>query len=122
MGFEIAGLDHVQLAAPKGSEDKARTFFGEILGLKELEKPPKLQSGGGCWFQCGSQEIHIGVEDDFSPALKAHPAIVVQDIDSLVKRLKKFNLEVKEDTRIEDRKRIFVSDPFGNRVEFLEYN
>ncbi|WP_456271472.1 VOC family protein [Bacillus sp. AK031] len=121
MGFEIIGLDHVQLAAPEGSEGKARYFFGEILGMKEIEKPEKLKSGGGCWFQCGKQEVHIGVENEFSPALKAHPAIVVHNIDSLINRLEEFSIDVKEDFRIEDRKRIFINDPFGNRVEFLQY-
>jgi catechol 2,3-dioxygenase-like lactoylglutathione lyase family enzyme len=121
VGFEMIGIDHVQLAAPIGSEAKARRFYGEILGLKEMEKPEKLRGGGGCWFHCGSHEIHIGVEKDFSPALKAHPGIVVKNIQGVRHKLEENGYKVQEDTRIEGRKRIFVNDPFGNRVEFLEY-
>ncbi|WP_421384721.1 VOC family protein [Bacillus salacetis] len=121
MGFEMIGIDHVQLAAPKGSEDEARKFYGEVLSLKEMEKPEKLKAGGGCWFHCGSHEIHIGVENEFSPALKAHPGIVVKNIEEVRRTLEENGYKVQEDTRIEDRKRIFVNDPFGNRVEFLEY-
>ncbi|RIW29275.1 glyoxalase [Bacillus salacetis] len=121
MDFTILGLDHVQLTAPKGTEEKARGFYGIVLGLREIEKPGQLKSGGGCWFECGNHEIHIGVESDFAPALKAHPGIVVKNIGAIRSRLEENGFEVKEDTRIEDRKRIFVNDPFGNRVEFLEY-
>ncbi|MGF2615735.1 glyoxalase [Rossellomorea vietnamensis] len=121
MQFEMIGLDHVQLTAPKGSEEKARKFYGEVLGLKEMVKPEKLKSSGGCWFICGSQELHIGVEAEFTPAVKAHPGIVVKNIEAVVSRLEESGYQVKEDTRIADRKRIFVNDPFGNRVEFLEY-
>jgi catechol 2,3-dioxygenase-like lactoylglutathione lyase family enzyme len=121
MSFEMIGIDHVQLAAPKGSEEKARLFYGELLGLIEMEKPEKLKTGGGCWFHCGSHEIHIGVENEFAPALKAHPGIVVKNIEGVRRVLEENGYKVKEDTRIEDRKRIFVNDPFGNRVEFLEY-
>ncbi|EDL63126.1 VOC family protein [Bacillus sp. SG-1] len=122
MTFKMIGLDHIQLAAPAGSEDRERQFYGKVLGMKEMEKPEKLKAGGGCWFHCGNQELHIGVETDFSPALKAHPGIVVKNIEAVRSRLEENGYEVKEDTKIEDRKRIFVNDPFGNRVEFLEYN
>ncbi|MGM0846683.1 MAG: VOC family protein [Bacillota bacterium] len=121
MNFEMIGLDHVQLTAPIGSEEKARKFYGEILGLEEMEKPEKLKASGGCWFICGNQELHIGVENEFVSAKKAHPGIVVRNIEAIVSRLEESGYQVKEDTRIEDRKRIFVNDPFGNRVEFLEY-
>src|SRR5580692_2693521 len=79
----IVRIDHIQLAAPKGCEPAAREFYGTILGLREIEKPASLRSRGGCWFQCGDQQIHIGVEADFRPAKKAHPAFVVSDVDKL---------------------------------------
>jgi catechol 2,3-dioxygenase-like lactoylglutathione lyase family enzyme len=122
MDYEMLGLDHVQLTAPKGTEEKARWFYGEVLGLREIQKPEKLIAGGGCWFQCGNHEIHIGVENEFSPALKAHPGITVKNIGALRSRLEGNGFQVQEDTRIEDRKRIFINDPFGNRIEFLEFH
>jgi hypothetical protein len=79
----IARIDHVQLAAPKGCEAAAREFYGSMLGLAEIEKPPSLRARGGCWFQCGEQQIHIGVEPDFRPAKKAHPAFAVSDLGNL---------------------------------------
>ncbi|WP_141433410.1 VOC family protein [Bacillus sp. 03113] len=118
---EWIGIDHVQLAAPKGCEEIARSFYGMLLGLIELEKPEHLKKRGGCWFQCGNQEIHIGVEVEFSPAKKAHPAFRVKNLSGLEERLKEGGIELKEDIPINGRRRFFASDPFGNRVEFLEY-
>jgi catechol 2,3-dioxygenase-like lactoylglutathione lyase family enzyme len=121
MVFSFNGIDHFQLAAPKGCEEEARKFFVDILGLKEIPKPENLQNGGGCWFQCGRQEIHVGVQEDFIAAKKAHPALLVTNLGSLKEHLTKNGISFKEDFRLTDRERMFVSDPFGNRIEFLEY-
>jgi hypothetical protein len=86
-GHEILGVDHVQLAAPPGSEGQARRFFGEILGMEELPKPEPLRSRGGVWFRCGTHQLHIGVEKDFAPNRKAHPAFAVQNLATLRERL-----------------------------------
>ncbi len=117
----IKGIDHVQLAAPSGCEEKAREFYGEILGLVELKKPQSLQGRGGCWFQCGIQEIHIGVQEDFIPATKAHPGIIIENIEEFKRYLANHGIASKEDTPIGGRERVFVDDPFGNRLEFIEF-
>lgn len=115
------GLDHVQLTAPKGSEGKARAFFSGILGLEELEKPAELKKRGGVWFRCGKDEIHIGIEENFSPSKKAHPAISVSNLKALKEKLKLHNMEIIEDNdTIPGVKRLYISDPFGNRLEFIE--
>lgn len=115
------GIDHIQLAAPKGCEEEARKFWGEIVGLTEVQKPESLQGRGGCWFQYGNQQIHIGVEEDFLPAKKAHPAFVIGNIEDFRLHLEGNGIKTKEDAPIDGRARFFVNDPFGNRVEFLEY-
>jgi catechol 2,3-dioxygenase-like lactoylglutathione lyase family enzyme len=120
MTFVFEGIDHVQLAAPEGSEEAARRFFGELLGMPEIPKPEELKKRGGVWFQCGPQQIHIGIEKPFSPAKKAHPAFLVRDIDRLRNRLVEHGIDVREDTAIPEVKRFFVDDPFGNRLEFME--
>ncbi|MBN8191366.1 glyoxalase [Bacillus sp. NTK074B] len=121
MSIVFKGIDHIQIAAPKDCEEKARMFYGNVLGLEEIPKPENLRGRGGCWFQLGPQEIHIGVQKDFVPASKAHPGLLVDDLDTLKENLKKNEIEIKEDTPIKGRNRIFVSDPFGNRIEFLEF-
>ncbi|MFE8695571.1 VOC family protein [Cytobacillus sp. FJAT-53684] len=121
MNFAFKGIDHIQLAAPKGCEEQARAFFGGILGLKEIPKPENLQKRGGCWFVCGNQEIHIGVQEDFLPAKKAHPGFVVENLSVLRESLEKHEIRIKEEPPIEGRSRFFVDDPFGNRIEFLEF-
>ncbi len=115
----LIGIDHVQLAAPAGCEEAARSFFGETLGLDEIEKPGELKARGGVWFRCGDQQIHIGIEEEFSPARKAHPAFHVADYDALVVRLRAAGVEVTEDDPIPGLRRSFLSDPFGNRIELL---
>ena len=115
----LTGIDHVQLAAPAGCEPAARDFFGATLGLEELEKPDELKERGGVWFRCGDQQIHIGVEEEFSPALKAHPAFHVAGYDALLERLRDAGLELVEDDAIPGVRRSFVDDPFGNRIELL---
>lgn len=121
MSFSFKGIDHIQLAAPEGCEEQARVFFGEILGLKEIPKPENLRKRGGCWFQCGNQEIHIGIQEGFVPAKKAHPGLLVENLAALRESLLRQEIIIKEEPPIEGRSRFFVDDPFGNRIEFLEF-
>lgn len=119
----IYGIDHVQLAIPAGGEALARRFYGGLLGLTEIAKPPNLAARGGAWFQCGSLQLHLGVEPDFRPARKAHPALLVRDLASLIKVLAAAGCEIKYDSeRVEGFDRAFTSDPFGNRIELVEPN
>jgi catechol 2,3-dioxygenase-like lactoylglutathione lyase family enzyme len=116
----IARIDHVQLAAPRGCEAAAREFYGGILGLAEIEKPAALRARGGCWFQCGAQQIHIGVEAAFQPAKKAHPAFAVCDLMKLRESLVEQGARITDDESIPGTRRFFAEDPWGNRLEFLE--
>ena len=120
MEFRIEKLDHVQVAAPKGCEEEARRFYGEVLGLAEVEKPEPLRGRGGVWFEFGNSQLHIGVEEPFAAARKAHPAFVVNGFEELQEALGARGIEVKNDTSIPGSSRFFVSDPFGNRLEFLK--
>ena len=110
---------HVQLAMPRGGEEQARAFYSGVLGLTEVAKPPELRARGGCWFRAGQVELHLGVEDPFVPARKAHPAIVVEDLDAIGDRLEAAGANVAEDASIDGHRRIHTSDPFGNRLELL---
>jgi catechol 2,3-dioxygenase-like lactoylglutathione lyase family enzyme len=116
----ITGIDHVQVAAPAGCEAEARAFYGALLGLEELAKPPALAVRGGCWFRAGAQELHVGVEDPFVPALKAHAGFVVSNLDELASRLRHDGVEVVYDIAIPGTKRFHAADPFGNRLEFRQ--
>ena len=116
----ITGIDHVQVAAPTGCEADARAFYGGLLGLTELPKPEPLAARGGCWFRAGAQELHVGVEEPFLPARKAHPGLVVDDFDAVRARLAAAGHEPEDDTKIEGVRRLFVHDPFGNRLEFRQ--
>ena len=116
----IARIDHIQLAAPKGCEPAAREFYGLLLGLPEIEKPAALRARGGCWFQCGDQEIHIGVESDFRPARKAHPAFAASDLAKLRESLLTHSVKITDEDSLPDTRRFFAEDPWGNRLEFLE--
>jgi len=116
----IVGLDHVQVAAPPGCEAEARAFYGELLGLEELPKPEPLAARGGCWFRAGAQELHVGVEDPFAPARKAHPGLVVADLDALASTLGAHGIDVAYDDTIPGTKRFYAADPFGNRLEFRQ--
>lgn len=122
MNAVIARIDHIQMAAPKSCEAAARKFYGEILGLREIEKPALLRSRGGCWFQCGDQQLHIGVEADFRPAKKAHPAFAVADLEKLRATLLAHGVGIAEDDALPGVQRFFAEDPWGNRLEFLEAN
>ncbi|WHY88317.1 VOC family protein [Neobacillus novalis] len=121
MSFMIKKIDHVQLAAPKGCEEAARGFFSGILGLAEVEKPEELKKRGGAWFEFGTFQIHIGVEEPFSPAKKAHPAFVVDNIEELKTHLSEEQVAFTSDDNLPGANRIHVHDPFGNRLEFLEW-
>ncbi len=120
--FDYLGIDHVQLAAPPGCEEAARAFYGQTLGWKELPKPEPLQARGGAWFQCGAHQVHIGVQPDFVPATKAHPAFLVRNLDALRERLIRLGVAIVDDeARTEEGiARFYASDPFGNRLEFME--
>lgn len=117
--MNIARLDHIQLAMPLGKEDRARDFFGRLLGMREDEKPEPLASRGGCWFRAGAVVIHIGVEKEFTPQRKAHPALCTADLDELADRLKEEEYPVIWDSALPSRRRFYTSDPFGNRIEFI---
>jgi catechol 2,3-dioxygenase-like lactoylglutathione lyase family enzyme len=113
----IARLDHVQVAAPAGGEDAARAFYGELLGLPELPKPERLRARGGVWFAVGDQQLHVGIEQPFAPARKAHPALAVPratDLRALAEQLDGAGHPVSWDGP-----RFYVEDPFGNRLELL---
>ena len=116
----ILDIDHVQLAMPTGGENAARGFYGELLGLPEVAKPANLASRGGAWFQTGSRQLHLGVESDFRPAKKAHPAFLVSDLDGLRQRLIANGQAPQDDEPLAGYRRFYLSDPFGNRLEFLE--
>lgn len=121
--FQYTGIDHVQLAAPKGSEQAARHFFADVLGFTEIEKPERLKPRGGVWFVCGQHQVHIGIQSDFAPATKAHPAFYVEHLDALREHLLHNNVKLIDDeARAQEHiKRFYIDDPFGNRLEFLEY-
>ena len=116
----IAAVDHVQLAMPPGEERRAVEFYSGLLGIPEVPKPPNLAKRGGCWFERGPLKVHLGVEQDFRPAKKAHPALRVRDLASLVTRLRGAGVDIVDDEPLEGYDRVYVSDPFGNRIELLE--
>jgi catechol 2,3-dioxygenase-like lactoylglutathione lyase family enzyme len=113
-------LHHVQLAMPRGEESAARAFFVEVLDMAEVDKPPVLAARGGVWFRGGTVELHLGVEDDFRAAGKAHPGIIVDDLDALIARLVGAGQHVQWDGDFPGFRRVYAHDPFGNRLEFLE--
>lgn len=115
----IAGIDHVQLAAPPGSEPLLRAFYTGVLGMTELTKPPVLAGRGGCWFSAGSAVLHLGIEEDFRPARKAHPGILVTAIDAFAKQLTAKGAKVVWDYDLPGHMRFYCEDPVGNRLEFL---
>jgi catechol 2,3-dioxygenase-like lactoylglutathione lyase family enzyme len=116
----IVRIDHVQLAMPKGREDEARAFYAGLLGIPEVPKPAALAVRGGAWFEAGEVRIHLGVEADFRAARKAHPALLVEDLAALVKRLREAGVDVVDDDLLPGYERVYVSDPFGNRLELME--
>jgi catechol 2,3-dioxygenase-like lactoylglutathione lyase family enzyme len=116
----LTSIDHVQLAMPASGEETARRFYVDVLGMIELPKPSELAKRGGCWFQSGAVQLHLGVENDFRPAKKAHPAFRCGDYAALVARLRDSGIEVNEPNDIPGVRRCHIHDPFGNRIELLE--
>jgi catechol 2,3-dioxygenase-like lactoylglutathione lyase family enzyme len=119
--MKILSIDHVQIAMPTGEEEKARGFYIGLLGFSEIPKPPELAKRGGAWFQSENVQLHLGVEADFKPARKAHPALLVDDLDSLITKVQTSGYET--DTSqppLDGYKRAHVFDPFGNRIELME--
>jgi len=118
--MSVLGIDHVQLAMPKGREDRARGFYGEVLGMKEIPKPRALARRAGCWFAAGAAQVHLGAEEDFRPAKKAHPALLVEGLDEILAKCQAAGVSTKPDVQIDGRRRVHVFDPFGNRLELME--
>jgi catechol 2,3-dioxygenase-like lactoylglutathione lyase family enzyme len=113
-------IEHVQLAMPAGEEDTARRFYAQALGMTEVPKPEELAKRGGCWFEDGDVRVHLGVQNDFLPATKAHPAFVVDDLQTLRTRLRDAGFPCEDDKPLEGFHRTYVYDPFGNRIELME--
>jgi len=116
----IVGVDHVQLAMPVGREAEARAFYSGLLGIPELAKPPALAARGGVWFESGALKIHLGVDPDFRPARKAHPGLLVRGLEALIEELRRAGHDITTDEPLEGYLRVYVNDPFGNRLELLE--
>jgi catechol 2,3-dioxygenase-like lactoylglutathione lyase family enzyme len=116
----LAAVDHVQLAAPPGSEDALRSYYVDILGMTEIAKPPVLAARGGCWFEAGAVRLHLGIEEDFRPSAKAHPGLRVTGIEAYAARLAARGAKVTWDTDLPGHRRFYSADPVGNRLEFLE--
>jgi catechol 2,3-dioxygenase-like lactoylglutathione lyase family enzyme len=118
--MRVRRLDHILLAMPAGREAEARKFYQGILGIPEAVKPPELAARGGCWFEDGELKVHLGVEKNFAPARKAHPAFLVDDLPGLTVVLTNAGYAIAHDKPLEGYDRIFVDDPFGNRIELME--
>ncbi|MFC3572836.1 VOC family protein [Streptomyces yaanensis] len=116
----LTAVDHVQLAAPPGSEYLLRAYYVDVLGMTEIPKPPALAARGGCWFQAGSVQLHLGIEVDFRPAKKAHPGLRVTDIEAYAARLGERGATVTWDDNLPGHRRFYSEDLVGNRLEFLE--
>jgi catechol 2,3-dioxygenase-like lactoylglutathione lyase family enzyme len=116
----VLGLDHLQLAMPAGREDEARKFYRDGLGLPEAPKPAHLAIRGGCWFETVGLKLHLGVETNFVPARKAHPALLVTDLSELVARLEQGGYRIVQDQPLAGYERRYVDDPFRNRIELME--
>jgi len=113
-------IDHVQLATPAGEAENARAFYNGLLGLAEVVKPAELAKRGGAWFEAGSVKVHLGVESEFVPARKAHPAFLVEGLGRRVEVLKRRGHSATHDVPLEGYDRVYVTNVFGNRIEFLE--
>jgi catechol 2,3-dioxygenase-like lactoylglutathione lyase family enzyme len=118
----FVAIEHVQLAMPPGEEERARGFYAGVLGMSEVAKPGELAKRGGCWFQCGKVQIHLGVEQDFRPARKAHPALACSDYSGLTSRLRAAGVEMQAARDIPGVERCHIHDPFGNRIELVASN
>jgi catechol 2,3-dioxygenase-like lactoylglutathione lyase family enzyme len=119
--MRILGIDHVQVVGPPGSEPAARAFYGDLLGLEELQRPKSLPDPDGCWFRAGVQQLHVGVVEDFQEARKAHPSFLVDDLDGMVAKLEAAGTKATLDrSSIPGVPRAFIDDPFGNRLELRQ--
>ena len=117
----ILSIDHVQIAMPAGGEERAREFYVNVLGFAEIAKPPELAKRGGAWFQSGDVQLHLGVESNFRPARKAHPALIVDDLDSLLANAQDTGYDIdSSQPPLDGYKRAHIFDPFGNRIELME--
>ncbi len=116
----LVGIHHVPIAAPRGSEDVLRQFYGTVLGMTEVPKPPDLAGRGGVWFRAGGLELHLGVEDGFLPARRAHPGLLVADLPAYVDGLSARGVRVEWDGAFPGYRRCYLYDPHGNRLERLE--
>ena len=118
--MNIVAIDHVQLAMPAGQEDAARRFYADLLGVPEVPKPAHLAARGGAWFEHGAIKIHLGVDPDFRPARKAHPGLLVDDLQSLITTLRTAGHHVVDGEPLAGYAHVYVDDPFGNRLELME--
>ena len=118
--MRIYGLDHIQVAIPSGTEEQARSFYAGVLGLDEIPRPAELASKGGMWFQVGAVQLHLGVEAEFQPAKKAHPALLVEGLEDLVARLEANGYSTRAAETLSGTRRVHVHDPFGNRIELMQ--
>ena len=118
--MQIEAIEHVQLAMPAGQEDTARRFYSGLLGIPEIPKPQELAKRGGVWFERGALKVHLGVEADFRPARKAHPAFLVRDLSALVAKLRDAGVEVTDAEPLPGFDHVYIADPFGNRIELME--
>lgn len=118
--MSILSLDHVQIAIPVGGEDRAREFYTGILGLSEIEKPAAMAGRNSIWFAAGLVNLHLGIESEFHPAKRAHPALVVEGLDEILASCERTGLPTKPDTSFNGFRRVHVFDPFGNRLELME--
>jgi catechol 2,3-dioxygenase-like lactoylglutathione lyase family enzyme len=118
--MQLVGLDHIQLAMPAGGEDEARRFYADLLGLTEIAKPAQLAARGGCWFVGTGIHIHLGVEQPFAPARKAHPAFLAADLADCRRRLEAAGVATTPDDTVPGVRRCYAADPFGNRIEFIQ--
>ena len=120
VGVGVVRLDHVQLAMPAGLESDAVAFYEGLLGISHVPKPDHLAVRGGCWFEDGDLKVHLGVDASFRPATKAHPAFIVDDVRSLVAAVVAAGFAVNDDEPLEGFDRVYVTDPFGNRIELMQ--
>jgi catechol 2,3-dioxygenase-like lactoylglutathione lyase family enzyme len=116
----VIGVDHVQLAMPAAAEEAAVAFYAGVLGLRRVEKPAHLRARGGCWFEGGTARVHLGVEADFRPARKAHPGLLVDDLAGLTAACEAGGVAVTRDEPLDGYDRVYVDDPFGNRLELMQ--
>lgn len=116
----VRRIDHILIAMPAGREEDARAFYCGVLGMREKIKPPVLAARGGCWFEIGALQVHLGVENNFIPARKAHPAFIVEDLPGMIEKAVQGGYTVTADEPLEGCDRRHVDDPFGNRIELIE--